>query len=182
MTSLVLYLDLDGVVHHQDVMWHARRGIYMSPAAGPDRTLFEWVPYLEEALTQFPEVALVLSSSWCIYPGYGKTLKRFPPELRERFIGGTYHRRIHGADPWAKSAFKSLSRGLQIYADVQRRKPTQWLALDDDTEDWPAWALASLIVCDGATGLSNPRVQAQLRLKLQQASDKLRQTAPPRHE
>ena len=45
----------------------------------------------------------------------------------------------------------------------------QWLALDDDTEDWPKWALDNLVACDGATGLSNPRVQVELRAKLEHA-------------
>lgn len=170
--DVVVYLDLDGVVQHEAVMWHPRRGVYMSPDAG-SRTLFEWVPCLEEALAKFPQVALVLSSSWCVYPGYGKTLKRFPPELRDRFIGGTYHKRIHGADPWAKSAFKAMSRGQQICADALRRKPQAWLALDDDTADWPEWALDNLVACDGATGLSNLRVQTELRVKLEYAIERV---------
>ena len=29
--DVVLYLDLDGVVHHEKVLWHPRKGIYMSP-------------------------------------------------------------------------------------------------------------------------------------------------------
>lgn len=175
--EVVLYLDLDGVVQHEAVMWHARRGIYMSPEAGPERTLFEWIPCLEEALAPFPQVALVLSSSWCVWPGYGKTLKRFPPELRDRFIGGTYHKRVQGADPWSKASFKAMSRGMQVCADVLRRKPMQWLALDDDTEDWPEWARNNLVDCDGATGLSNPRVQTELRLKLEQCFEKVVQEA-----
>lgn len=171
--DVVIYLDLDGVVQHEAVMWHARRGVYMSPDAGPGRTLFEWVPCLEEALAKFPQVALVLSSSWCVYPGYGKTLKRFPAELRDRFIGGTYHKRVHGADPWAKSAFKAMSRGQQICADALRRKPGAWLALDDDIGDWPEWALDNLVACDGATGLSNPRVKTELREKLEYAVERV---------
>lgn len=169
MGEVVLYLDLDGVVQHHAVMWRARRGVYMSPDAGPDRTLFEWIPVLEEALAPFPQVGLVLSSTWCMWPGYGKTLKRFPSELRERFIGGTYHKRVHGADPWAKSAFKAMSRGQQVCADVIRRQPQAWLALDDDIEDWPEWALDNLVACGGETGLSNPRVQAELQAKLERA-------------
>jgi len=180
--ELVLYLDLDGVVQHEAVMWHAKRGIYMSPDAGPDRTLFEWLPCLQVALAPFPQVALVLSSSWCIWPGYGKTLKHFPEELRARFIGGTYHKRLHGADPWSKESFKGMSRGMQVCADVLRRKPAQWLALDDDIDGWPEWARDNLIECDGATGLSNPRVQNELRLKLEQSTEKVTHEAHLRPE
>lgn len=77
---------------------------------------------LEEALAPYPCVALVLSSTWCIRPGYAKTLQRLPEQLRARFIGGTYHKRVHGADPWNLASFRSTPRGIQILADVQRRK------------------------------------------------------------
>jgi hypothetical protein len=52
---------------------------------------------------------------------------------------------------------------MQIWADVQRRKPSQWVALDDDADGWPEWARSNLVECDGATGLSCPRVQVELR-------------------
>jgi hypothetical protein len=111
---------------------------------------------LEEELTPYPSVALVLSSTWCIRPGYAHTLKRLPESLRSRFIGGTYHKRIHGADPWNLASFRSTPRGMQILADVQRRKPRHWVALDDDIEDWPQSAIGNLIACEGTTGFSNP--------------------------
>ncbi|WP_370110899.1 HAD domain-containing protein [Acidovorax sp. 93] len=49
---------------------------------------------------------------------------------------------------------------------VQRRKPRQWIALDDDIEGWPESCLHNLVACDGTTGLSNPDVQQELREKL----------------
>ena len=94
--DVVLYLDLDGVVHHEKVLWHPRKGIYMSPYEAAGHSLFEWIPILESVLEPYPAVALVLSSTWCIRPGYSATLKRLPVSLRARFIGGTYHRRVHG--------------------------------------------------------------------------------------
>lgn len=168
-----LYLDLDGVVQHQAVMWHHRRGIYMSPTEAPGRTLFEWLPFLVEALAPFPDVRLVLSSSWCIRPGYGNTLKRLPAELRTRFIGGTFHRRVHGPDYSAILEFQAQPRWQQVLQDVERRKPRQWLAIDDDVEGWPAWALDRLIQCDGETGLSSPSVRDELQEKLKRCSDAL---------
>jgi hypothetical protein len=173
--DLVVYLDLDGVVQHESVMWHARRGIYMSPTeAAAGRTLFEWLPILEDALAPFPHVKLVLSSTWCIWPGYGNTLKRFPEELRQRFIGGTFHKRVHRADPRALADFKSLSRGQQVVNDVFRRRPKTWLALDDDSDRWPDWARGNLVECNGSTGLSSSAVQAELRAKLERCVSELR--------
>ncbi len=164
--DVVLYLDLDGVVHHEKVLWHPRKGIYMSPYEAAGHSLFEWVPFLESVLQPHPAVALVLSSTWCIRPGYSATLKRLPASLRARFIGGTYHRRVHGVDPWNLSMFRTTPRGVQVQEDAQRRKPHQWIALDDDLEDWPDSSRQNLIACEGTTGLSNPEVQHELREKL----------------
>lgn len=171
--DVLLYLDLDGVVQHDAVFWHPRRGPFVHPYQAPGRTLFEWIPQLIEALAHFPEVRIVLSSTWCIRPGYGKTLKHLPLTLRSRFIGGTFHKRHHGADPWMLESFRSTPRGLQIWVDVQRRKPRHWLALDDDVADWPSFALENLVACDGSTGLSCLRVQRELRQKLLRCHESL---------
>jgi len=109
----------------------------------------------------------VLSSTWCIRPGYSATLKRLPPSLRSRFIGGTYHKRVHGADPWNLSMFRATPRGVQVMDDVLRRKPRQWIALDDDLEGWPDTTRHHVVECHGATGLSNPEVQRELKERLQ---------------
>lgn len=164
--DVALYVDFDGVLQHQAVMWHRKRGIYMSPTEAPGRTLFEWTHYLEEALNGFPEVALVLSSTWCVKPGYGKALKYLSAILRPRFVGGTFHRRVHGADPWILQGFRDMPRWKQVAADVERRKPRAWLALDDDVEDWPDHLRDNLVACDGSTGLSSPSVREELEKKL----------------
>lgn len=162
----LLYLNLDGVVQHEPMFWHPRRGTYVSPTVALDGTLFEWVPQLEEALASLPDVALVLSSTCFIRHSFEKTLKNFPAGLRSKFIGGTFHRRWHGADPWLLESYCSTPRGLQIWADVQRGKPRHWLALDDDEADWPSFPLENLVACDGSTRLSCPGVQRQFRQEL----------------
>ena len=164
--DVVLYLDLDGVVHHEKVLWHPRKGIYMSQYEAAGHSLFEWVPILESVLQPHPAVALVLSSTWCIRPGYSATLKRLPATLSARFIGGAYHKRVHGVDPWNLTMFRTTPRGVQVQEDAQRRKPQQWIALDDDLEDWPDSCRQNLVACEGTTGLSNPEVQHELREKL----------------
>ncbi|WP_287803822.1 HAD domain-containing protein [Diaphorobacter sp.] len=164
--DVVLYLDLDGVVHHEQVLWHPRKGIYMNPLEANGHFLFEWLPILESVLQPYPTIALVLSSTWCIRPRYSATLKRLPDSLRARFIGGTYHKRVHGVDPWNLSMFRATPRGVQVQEDAQRRKPRQWIALDDDLEGWPQSCRQNLVACDGTMGLSNPEVQRELKEKL----------------
>lgn len=167
--DVVLYVDLDGVIQHEQVLYQRRRGFYPCPVLAPGRRLFEWVHLLVEALEPYPDLRCVLSSSWCIWPGYERTLKMLPAELSTRFVGGTFHTRVHGVDFWSRATFKQSPRWLQIWEDVKRRKPKVWLALDDDCADWPTWCINNLVACDGETGLSSPSVQRALADKLSRA-------------
>lgn len=62
--------------------------------------------------------------------------------------------------------FQSMSRGLQIWADVQRRRPKQWVALDDQGFNWPAWCRENLIQTDDELRLHTPAVLARLNVIL----------------
>lgn len=152
--EIVIYLGIDGVLH--------RDYEYKVP-------LFEWSRFLTAALEPYPDVKLVLSSRWCLHPGYSRTLKRLPEQLRHRFVGGTFHRRHHGTDPGADKSFAELPRGVQILGDVLRRQPRDWLAVDDGDLGWPVWPTSlrgHLLLCDGSLGLSKPETRAELRDRL----------------
>jgi HAD domain in Swiss Army Knife RNA repair proteins len=170
--DVAIYVDFDGVLQHEAVLWSPRRGPFMCPREAAGRTLFEWVHFLEESLEDFPDAKLVLSSTWCIRPGYSKAIKCLPAKLRGRFVGGTFHKRMHGADPWILQSFQATPRWRQILADVERRQPRAWLALDDDIGDWPQELRANLVACEGSTGLSSPYVRDELRQKLSKALQK----------
>lgn len=62
--------------------------------------------------------------------------------------------------------FRATPRGVQVQEDSQRRKPRQWIALDDDLEGWPDSCRQNLIACNGTTGLSDPQVEHELREQL----------------
>lgn len=154
----VLYLDFDGVLHDEDVWWHPKRGVYM---ATPKRKLFEWMHILEELLAPYPDVKIVLSTTWVAKRSFAYARRQLSPGLRKRVIGATFHSREMRRDE-----FGYLSRGMQIAGDVARRQPAAWFALDDDTERWPAWLLHHLIATDGGFGLSDPAVQEAVRARL----------------
>ena len=115
--DVVLYLDLDGVVHHEKVLWHPRKGIHMSPYEAAGHSLFEWISVLESVLEPYPAVALVLSSTWCIRPGYSATLKRLPASLRARFI---FHQRVKttGFQPVSFSCENEEAGGVRWTTDT----------------------------------------------------------------
>ena len=154
----VLYLDFDGVLHDDAVYWHPKRGIYMRP---PGRTLFEWMPILENLLLPHPDVFIVLATSWVRVRRYTFAKNQLSASLQSRVIGATFHHR-----EMRKDEFAHLPRGVQILNDVRRRGPQSWFAIDDDDYFWPAFCRDNLIKTDGATGISAPEIQDAIRERL----------------
>jgi hypothetical protein len=154
----VCYCDFDGVVHDDAVYWSPRQGIHIRT---PGRTLFEWLPILEELLAPYPDVKIVLSTSWVRVKGFGFAKSQLTPGLQSKVIGATFHNR-----EMQKFDFDNMSRGMQICADVGRRRPTQWFAIDNDDEGWPEWARDHLIKTEDRMGLSDPSVQDAIRKAL----------------
>lgn len=156
--GLVLYLDFDGVLHHENALWHPRRGVYLK--APPGYVLFQHVDLLEDILAPYPAVQIVLSTSWVRSYGCTKTAKRLPPSLKARVIGATFHSQMN------ENNFTAAPRGVQVCNDVLRRQPKDWVALDDDFLDWPAWCLDKYIRTHEHEGISDPAVEAEIRQKL----------------
>lgn len=159
--GLVLtFLDFDGCLHHEAVFWNPKIGPYLK---APERyRLFQHVTLLEELLAPFPEVRIVLSTSWVVHYGYGKTLKKLPVGLRERCLGATYHSHMPG------DGFTYLPRGEQVSNDATRRNPQGWLALDDNVIGWPDATRTNLVQTDPYEGISPPEIQAAIKEKLLQ--------------
>lgn len=156
--ELVLYLDFDGVLHHENVLRHPRRGIYLS--APPGFKLFQHAGLLDALLAPYPDVRIVLSTSWVRVLGYSRSVKRLPLSLRERVIGATYHSRMN------EHLFTLLPRGVQVLDDVERRAPRDWLALDDDGAGWPKEHEHRLVLTDERLGLNAPGLADELVSKL----------------
>jgi hypothetical protein len=156
----ILYLDFDGVLHHEDVIWQPRRGAYMN-AWG--HRLFEHVQLLEQLLAEVPQVAIVLSTSWVRQYGFSRAAKRLGPALRARCIGSTWHSGLRGDGEYA---FLQQSRGLQVIEDVRRREPAGWVAVDDDHGDWPPAFEQHLVRSNAVLGIGHAPVFNDLRDKL----------------
>lgn len=156
----ILYVDFDGVLHPESVYMVAGRGPVLWNA--PGHILFEHSALLEELLAPYPELRIVLSTSWVRrYRGsIARVARRLTPSLQTRVIGATYHSRM-GAEEFA-----AAPRGMQVWSDVLRRKPDAWLALDDDDVNWPAWCREQLVRTDELLGISEPDVLAALEEKL----------------
>jgi hypothetical protein len=158
----VLYLDFDGVLHHENCLWHPKRGLYLKAPEG--HVLFQHASLLAEMLAPYPSLKIVLSTSWVRSYGCEKAAKRLPAALRDRVIGATWHSAMKPLE----NEWVSRPRGMQVWGDVDRRMPRAWLALDDDHRNWPAWALDNYIRTDDVLGISHPEVTPLIRQKLDQ--------------
>ena len=160
MNRAVLYLDFDGVLHPDPVYRHHKRGIYLG-AESIGHMLFENVQILQDALAPYPQLAIVLSTSWVRVLGYSRAKAYLPEQLRKRVIGATFHSCMN------KAEFDAMTRGAQVLADARRRGVAQWLAIDDDSEGWLSAAESHLVLTDEKQGLAKPESFAELAAKLQ---------------
>lgn len=160
----VLYLDYDGVLH-PDSVYRTRNGIELLHR--PAHSLFEHVPLLEAELQPYPEVKIVLSTSWLlIQGGYEHAKSQLSESLQERCIGGTYHRR-----EMRKTWFESMPRPDQVLRDVKRRQPARWVAVDDCPDEWPIWTSDHVVRADPVFGIRSPDVLQDLKLNLKRQFD-----------
>lgn len=160
----LLYLDFDGVLHHENVVIHPKKGIHIAPVES-NLKLFEWAPILEKLLAPYPDVRIVLSTSWVQERGFSFAVRQLGKTLGGRVIGATYHRRH-----MRREEFVLIPRGAQVAGDVCRRLPRAWFALDDDDVGWPQWCRDNLIHTDGEVGLSDPAIQVAVREKLERSA------------
>lgn len=153
----VLVLDYDGPLHNEAVYWDPT--IQRPQMRAPERYwLFQHTPLLERLMAPYPGIAIVLSMSWVLHYGLRKAAKELPPGLRSRVVGS-----IYDGQP---ADFRFLTRGEQVAADIERRRPCRWLALDDDPIGWPAWTLPHLLLTDPYEGISLPETTTELAERL----------------
>jgi len=103
----------------------------------------------------------VLSTSRVTELGFDRARGYLPQPLQQRVEGATFHKR-----QMSKREFSNLTRYEQITVDVQRRRPSQWLAIDDDLQGWPEHALQHIVPMPLVLGLSSPAAALELQQRL----------------
>jgi|SRR5271168_1583539 len=159
----VLYCDYDHVLHGGVLRY--REPPSLRPEA-PGQTLFQNAPILVRLLDPYPDLKIVLSTSWVTELGFGRARDYLPQPLQQRVEGATFHKRH-----MRKYEFLNLTRYEQIIVDVQRRRPTRWLAIDDDLHGWPETALQRIVPMPLVLGLSSPAAALELQLRLAKVFD-----------
>jgi hypothetical protein len=164
----VLYLDFDGVLHHEDVWFmHGCAPWFGTPGAW---RMFEHAHLLVKALEPYPDVKIVLSTTWVKKRGFGRSRKRLPDALRPRVIGATYHSQMaYGMsmywNPGYSCPWMQMTRGAQVHSDIGRRRPDAWVAVDDCHDGWRD--LSHVVLTNEVLGISDPAVYSDLEAKLE---------------
>jgi hypothetical protein len=159
----VLYLDFDNVLHGAVLRFRAPPTLRPET---PGQTLFQNAPILVRLLDPYPDLKIVLSTSWVKELGFERAQGYLPPALQQRVVGATFHARY-----MSKYEFSNLTRYEQIKADVARRRPTRWLAIDDDLEGWPEHALNHIVPMPLVLGLNCHDAARELARRLANVFD-----------
>jgi hypothetical protein len=161
----ILYLDYDGPLHPDNVYLIKGRPTLNTPGLN----LFVWAPLVVSALEQYPDVRIVLSTSWVhLKRNYQWAKSWLPEELQKNVIGATWHSSMVKGTLWSHgfNPFNDLTRYQQIHRDSQRRGLLDWIALDNDDEGWPQHKRDHLVHVSDDLGISEPGKVEELIEKL----------------
>lgn len=127
-----VFLDFDGVLH---------------PSGGPPGAClpFEWVDQLAALLAPYPDVRVVVHSSWRLQFGVD--------ELRD-FLGELGERPVDVVGMGGKA--QAIAHYLLSHPEVQGS-----LVLDDQPGEFPAEFACPVLACKPLLGISDPAVKAQ---------------------
>lgn len=140
----VLFLDFDGVLHPISAMRWFEMRLPLETTIQRAR-LFRWTWILAEILDPYPDVQIIVHSSWRLL----KTdfdLKGFLGPLENRFAGSTPRAQRWESVEWV----------------VQQNLLSDYRILDDHAEEFPS-GLNELIVCDSELGVYDEAVRRQVR-------------------
>jgi hypothetical protein len=153
----VLFVDYDGTLHRFGA-YRTRRGIVSSD---PGIQLFEFAALLAELLGPYPQVDIVLSTSWVRAFGFRQARKALPIDsLRQRVVGATFHSRFPDALAWP-----AIGRGVQILRYVRAHGLSRWVAIDDEDDGFEE-EIEHLVKCDKRFALGDRKTHQALQCRL----------------
>lgn len=147
--SMLLFLDFDGVLH---------------PYPCADSELFCWMDNFEQVLQSFPEIEIVISSSWREQRSLEALKQLFPTSLRSQIIGATPVLPVSDEDWLSPHREQEILQWLRQH----QREDEAWLAIDDTLELFEH-CTDRVLLCDSYVGLDDESSQ-QLVKYLQQLS------------
>ena len=135
-----LFLDFDGVLHPSVL------SRFDEPPESLTTVFFGWLQALVQVLRPHPDVAIVVHSTW-----------RYTHDADElRLLLGALGPQFAGATPKGPR-YESIEWWLHLNPLFVSHR-----SLDDDAREFPTPPPPELILCDPATGVAAPGIQAAL--------------------
>ncbi|MFT4437894.1 HAD domain-containing protein [Caballeronia sp. 15715] len=154
----VLYVDFDNCLHRCDAYKTAAGSVPSDPSA----IFFEFARVLEELLSPYPAVQIVLSTSWVEALGFEVARASLPmPSLRARVVDSTFN-----PDRDLPYVWSQTPRGQQIRRHAKTFGIKRWLALDDMRGGFEG-AESRLVHCQPGVGLGDKDVQIRFVERLE---------------
>ncbi|OAJ55978.1 hypothetical protein A6V36_30435 [Paraburkholderia ginsengiterrae] len=122
------------------------------------RMLFEFAPYLVEVLAPWPQVQIIVTTSWLQSLGAGKTIALLPDQLRHRLVATTLH-----TPPRLSEISNGSAKAMTVIRHAVKHGLTTWLALDDEAWGVPSDFEQHFLHTDPETALGAPEARKQLR-------------------
>lgn len=154
----ILFLGYNGCLHPDGV-----RHVNGEPVLHVDgHALFEHADLLAELLEPYPDVQIVLTTTWARIYGLEGAKAFLPAALRNRVVGTTYEFAGDMLD-WAE-----LSEFDKVMRYVEGHRIRAWLALSCDKYYWPEAFRKNRVWVYKRVGLGEDRARVELAEKLKQ--------------
>lgn len=158
----IIFLDVDGVLHRGDVLRDPDTSEITTEFSLYD--LFEFEPLLASLLEPYPDVKIVLSTSWITMPdGVHEVTSRMSESMLPRVIGNTFSESKLPASAWNR-----MRRGIQIrdYCARHGIDKSDWIALDDRKDGFDEGFEDNLIRTYPYAGLGDISALREIRSKM----------------
>jgi len=167
----LLYLGISGTLHPSASTYEL---VYGQSPWDDGHLLYEAVPWLSIALTRWPDVQIVLTSTQPRRYGLPAVLGHLGA-LAERVIGFTFEdlttktvRQVRTRSGTSRHTVYSnedywrMNKSDIVMAHVAWAQPDAWVAVDDESILWPKRVADHVCIVDGLEGLKNPTEQDKL--------------------
>ncbi|MFM0591383.1 HAD domain-containing protein [Paraburkholderia dilworthii] len=155
-----LFVDFDGTLHVGNAYIGEDEEITLDTA----RPLLEFAPLLVELLAPYPDVEIVLTTSWVRRLPEARVIDYLPPELRQRVVGTT-----RGIIPRLSYVLDGTERTHVITSYAYGKRLKHWLAIDDAVRGAERFGrefgelVEHFLLLDSARGIGDADAQQRIR-------------------
>lgn len=159
-TTPTLFVDFDGTLH----VGHAYIDEHEQISLDTGRPLLEFAPLLTELLEPYPDVEIVLTTSWARRLPEERVIAYLPPELRLRVVGTT-----RSIKPRRSYVLDGTERTDVIRSCAFGKRLKHWLAIDDAVFGAsqfgrePGELVDHFLLLDPSRGISDESAQGRIR-------------------